>query len=172
MNSFWALVGMVFFASGCVGSSVETTRLNAAPRPLVSRPPQSVEIYASSAPTRAHVDIALLRANQGNFETDTPAMVQSLAERAGELGCDALFISGASERPGGVPPDAFYLIDPGSHALIGTCIVYVPQPATAGLAPPASAPPAANAIVLVRPEETKPPPSAIVSNVPVGSAHR
>jgi hypothetical protein len=98
-------------------------------------------------------------------------MVQALAERAGELGCDALFISGTSERPGGVPPDLLYLLDPGSHALLGTCIVYVPEPATAGLAPSTSKLPA-NAIVLVTPEESKPPPTAIVSGVRVNGPNR
>ena len=171
MKSFWALLGLVFSASACVGSSVETTRLNAAPHPLVSRPAQSVEIYASSAPTRPHLDVALLRADQSNFDTDTPRMVQALAERAGELGCDALFISGTSERPGGVPPDLLYLLDPGSHALLGTCIVYVPEPAAAGLAPSTSKLPA-NAIVLVTPEESKPPPAAIVSAVRVNGPNR
>jgi len=168
MKSFGALLGLVFFASACVGSTVETTRLNAAPRPLVARPAQSVEIYSSSAPTRPHLDVALLRADQSNFGTDTPQMVRALAERAGELGCDALFISGTSERPGGVPGDFYYLLDPGSHALFGTCIVYVPEPA------PAAAPSArpANAIVLVTPQESQPPPSAIVSAVRVNGANR
>lgn len=94
MNSICSLLGLVVFASGCVTASVETTRLNTPPHPLVSRPARTVELYSSSAPTRPHVDVALLRAKRANVATDTPRMVQWLVERAGQLGCDALFISG------------------------------------------------------------------------------
>jgi hypothetical protein len=169
MSSIRVLLGIAFCVSGCVMSSVETTRLNAAPHPLVSRPAQSVEIYASSAPTRPHVDVALLRADGGNFGGDTPRMVQSLVEQAGQLGCDALFISGATERPGA--PGDLYLFDPGSRALLGTCIAYLPQSPAAALAATSQVP-AGNAIVLVPLEEPKPRTAAVVNPMTTGSARR
>jgi hypothetical protein len=155
MKSIWALVGVMVFYAGCVPSSVETTPLNAAPRPLVARPARSVEIYASSPPTRPHVDVALLRADQSNHEADTQRLVQALAERAGELGCDALFISGAGQRPSSSPD--LTILDPGSRLLFGTCIAYLPQSPTVEPASPSAPPRAANAIVLIPPEEQNPP---------------
>jgi hypothetical protein len=156
MKAIWVLSGLMIFGAGCVPSSVETTRLNTAPRPLVARPARSVEIYTSSPPTRPHVDVALLRADHADYGADTRRMLQMLAEKAGELGCDALYISGASHRAS-VTGD-LSLLDPGSHILIGTCIAYLPQsPAEAlALSNPSSTPPAANALVLLPPEERKP----------------
>jgi len=167
MKSIWVLLGIAVSGLGCVTSFVETTRLNAAPRPLVPRPARSVEIYASSPPTRPHVDVALLRASQPNYGIDTPRMVQSLAERAGQLGCDALFISGASERSGA--RGDMHLLDPGSQHLLATCIAYHPQSPSEALA--ASGPPTlvANSIVLVPPEERKPRPDPVTGNIPVGA---
>jgi len=170
MKSIWALSGMVFCASGCALSSVETTRLNAAPRPLAARPARSVEIYSSSPPTRPHVDVALLRADQANFGTDTPAMLRSLAERAGELGCDALFVSGASERSASRAD--FSIVDPGSHNLFATCIAYLPPSPTDALAAASSAVPAGNALVLLPPGPPKPVAPAIVAKVVTGDVRR
>ncbi|HEY0466739.1 MAG TPA: hypothetical protein VGC79_21175 [Polyangiaceae bacterium] len=128
-------------------ASVETTHLNAPPHPLVSRPAQSVEIFASAAPTRPHVDVALLRADGGSYADDTQKMLQSLTERAGQLGCDALFISGASHRPGA--PGDLYLFDPGSRQLLGTCMVYLPQSPASAFAAGSAPAPTGNAIVLL-----------------------
>jgi hypothetical protein len=172
MKSIWVLLGVVVFYAGCAPPTVETTPLNAAPRPVVARPARSVEIYASSPPTRPHVDVALLRADQSNHETDTQRLVQALAERAGELGCDALFISGAAQRPSSAPD--LYFLDPGSRILLGTCIAYLPQSPTAAPASPSGPPQAANAIVLISPEERNPPrpPGAIVDRSRTGSTTR
>jgi hypothetical protein len=96
------------------------------------------------------VDVALLRASRSNYDsTATPVMVQLLLKRASELGCDALFVSDSSERAGN--PDVF---DPGSRALSGTCIAYLPELTGAPTAPP---PRNVNAVVLVRePSKGKP----------------
>jgi len=163
MKSIGLLLGLLVCAASCALSSVETTLLNAPPHPLVARPARSVEIYASSAPTRPHVDVALLRADQANFGTDTARMVQSLAERAGELGCDALYVSGASERA--AARGDWALLDPGSHNLFGTCIAYLPESPTEALPTPSSTGSAGNAIVLLPPTEQKPPPPAPLNAV-------
>jgi hypothetical protein len=145
MKTICVLLGLVLLASSCVPSSVETTPLNAAPRPLVARPAASVEIFASSPPTRPHVDVALLRADGGSAG-DMPEMVKSLTDRAGQLGCDALFISGAGERPGA--PGDLYLFDPGSRQLHGTCVVYLPRPETNSFTGAPATSPTSHAIVL------------------------
>jgi hypothetical protein len=167
MASIWVRLGIALFVSGCALQSVETVRLNTAPRPLQARPAQAVEVYASTPPVRPHVDIALLRADQSNYGSDTPRLVQALAERAGEMGCDALFISGTAERAG-VTGDA-YLLDPGSRVLLGVCMVYLDQTGTPA---PGSPPRTANAIELVKPEPSEAKPSARVDNVQFGGDTR
>ncbi len=113
-----------FFVLGGCGTFVDATPLNPAPRALSPRPAEQVEVYASSPPTRPHVDIALIQADQINGSSaDLAAMVAKLREKAGQMGCDALFVSGSSERAG-APGDA-HLLDPGSHLLLATCVVYV-----------------------------------------------
>jgi hypothetical protein len=160
MKSICALAGMAVSGLGCVTSSVETTRLNAAPGPLVPRSVRSVEIYASSPPTRPHVDVALLRASNPSHTTDTARLVQSLAERAGQLGCDALFITGASTRYSR------------HDVLFGTCIAYLPQSPAEALAAPSPPQLVPNAIVIAPPEERKPRPTAIVDRTVTGSIRR
>lgn len=162
-------VTIAWVAGGCVGSYVETTPLNPAPRALAPRAPRSVEVYASSPPTRAHVDVAWLRANQPNWgEVDTPRMMQSLVEQAGKMGCDALFVSGAAERPGAT--DELRILDPGSRAVIATCIAYLPN----SVPPGAAAAPPSNAIVLVPPkhDEFKPKPAASVDHFGTSAQRR
>ena len=122
--------------SGC-GTFVTETRLNPTPRPLAPRAPESVEIFASSGPARAHVDVALLVASQ-NDGTGTAAIVQSLRARAGAMGCDALFIMGMQE---------------GGRLIQATCVVYTDGgagslqrasvPAVAAAPPPPPPPPRA-----------------------------
>jgi len=159
-------VAMALLVSGCM-PTVETVHLNAAPRPLQPRPARAVEVYASAPPVRPHVDIALLRADQSNYGTDTPLIVKALAERAGQMGCDALFISGSAERAG--LSGKGYLFDPGSRVLMGVCIAYLDQAATPALG---SAAPAANAIVLVEPEQSKPKAGANIDGLSWGSGSR
>jgi hypothetical protein len=130
--SSWGLL------SGC-GTFVTATALNDAPRPLKQRRPEQVEVYASAPPSRPHVDMALLEVQQteGLNEQGTRLMVRRLREEAGRFGCDAIFISGRSERDGAQPGSGWDLVDPGSHTLHATCIVY--QDDDQGTSPPPQA---------------------------------
>ncbi|MES1176142.1 MAG: hypothetical protein ABUL62_17605 [Myxococcales bacterium] len=165
-------VTIACIGAGCVGSYVETTSLNSPPRALVPRAPDSIEVYSSTPPTRAHVDVALLRANQGNYgDVDTPAMVRSLAEQAAKMGCDAIFISGAAQREG-LSGD-LHVLDPGSRGMLATCIAYLPDSAVASAsAAPSQAP--SNAIVLVPqgPPPAPPKPAVVVENVSTAAPRR
>lgn len=115
----------LLLALGC-GTFVESTPLNAPPRPMIPREPESVEVYSSSAPTRPHVDVALLEVTQTDSfnEQSAALMLRRLREKAGEMGCDAVFISGRSERDGEPLDSDFALLDPGSRSLHATCMVY------------------------------------------------
>jgi hypothetical protein len=138
-------VAVGLLALGGCGTFVEATPLNAAPRALSPRPAEQVEVYSSSPPTRTHVDVALIQADQRNGSSaDLAEMVAKIREQAGQMGCDAIVVSGASERPGAAG-DA-HLLDPGSHLLLATCIAYLePTPIPAALPPAVAAPPASSA---------------------------
>ena len=138
MRMIWPILAL---GACAYGAPVDTTPLNSAPRGLTARPPQSVEVYSSSPPSRPHVDVALLRVEEGGFSGTPGHLVQALLEKAAELGCDALYISGASERAGN---PKLGILDPGTNTLFGTCLAYL------SATPADSTPPrAANAIVLV-----------------------
>jgi hypothetical protein len=91
------------------------------------RPPEAVELYASSPPTRAHVDVALLEATQEPDSLDnTHAMLAKLRKRAGDMGCDAVYIKGISGS-GAVP---LFSDDSDQKTLTGTCVVFTDAPPT------------------------------------------
>jgi hypothetical protein len=125
------ILGLVIcgVAAGC-GTFVSDTPINPSPRPLLARAPTAVEIYASSPPTRPHVDVALLEVQQtrGLNPQGTDIMIQSLRQRAGAMGCDALFLGGTSDHQGADPGSGFDLIDPGATIRQATCIVYTGPP--------------------------------------------
>jgi hypothetical protein len=129
---------------GC-GTFVEATALNAPPRTLSPRAADAVEVYSSSPPAKPHVDVALIQADQINgMQVELPEMIAKLREKAGQMGCDAIFISGESERAG-APGDA-HLFDPGSHQLLATCVAYLeptPIPARSAVTVTAQVPSAA-----------------------------
>jgi len=119
MRSVMLILGLSVVVGGC-GTWVTDTPLNSAPRPLLPRGYESVEIFSSAPPARAHVDIALLKVDQVNAMDDNVGelMIQRLRERAGAIGCDAVFIGATQEHTDS------YLITSGSRTMSATCIVY------------------------------------------------
>jgi hypothetical protein len=118
MRSFILVIGVASVPVGC-GTFVTTTPLNEAPRTLAPRAATSVGVFSSEAPSRPHVDLALLEATQNDGQ-GTAAMVDSLRARAGAMGCDAIFIGNASSREHYA--SGYGLI--GSSTFVATCIVY------------------------------------------------
>jgi hypothetical protein len=113
------------WALGC-GTAVYATPINPAPRPLVPRAPESVEVFVSSPPTEPHVDVALLevRQDEGFNRQGTDYMIERLREKAGELGCDAVFIKNRGEHAGLDTGTPFDLADADAQTLLASCIVY------------------------------------------------
>jgi hypothetical protein len=95
-------------------TSVAQIPLNTPARALTPRAPDSVEVYASSPPTRPHVDVAVLQVVDYWPRDDAAHRAAKLRARAASLGCDALVIGGA------------YL-----NQLFATCLVYTDVPALA-----------------------------------------
>lgn len=133
----------VALSAGC-GISTSATFLRAPPRAMVARSPDSVEVFGAGRPTRPHVDLALIEAEQESSNTpgDTPELIAKLRQKAGELGCDALVLT-----------DTFARVDTLNTVVTGhtydrkvmssTCIVYtdgagIPQNAPVSKTPPAA----------------------------------
>jgi hypothetical protein len=111
---------------GCA-STVTATPIHHAPRPLVSRDPNSVQVLASEPPSEPHVDVALLQVDQ--YEAYNPhgmaEMIQRLREKAAEIGCDAVYLENTAQHKGGD-----LLFDTDSRQLLASCIVFTPPDTT------------------------------------------
>jgi hypothetical protein len=120
---FAILAGSLF--AGC-GTFVDFTPLNDSPCPLSPRSPGSVEVFSSGAPTRPHVDVALVEAKQTHSlnEQGTGLMVQRMREQAAALGCDAIVLGSVTDHQGAQPGSGWDLLDPGATKRQATCIVY------------------------------------------------
>lgn len=110
-----------FFILAACGTAIQQTGINVPPHAMAARPPESVEVFTSGVPARAHVDVAMLQAQQqSSFSQDgTAAMIAELRVTAAAMGCDGLVITG--------PNDAVLSDRAGTvtlHGLTGTCIVY------------------------------------------------
>ncbi|HTE56915.1 MAG TPA: hypothetical protein VK698_38950 [Kofleriaceae bacterium] len=130
----------ILLAAGC-GTSLHTTQLNAPPRAMQPRQPESVEVFTSGAPPRPHVDVALIEAEEQSSLSvaDTADMLHKLRERGADMGCDAVVLGGASSRDPGVRDlESWVAENPkGRKGFYGTCIVYSGPPASASTSAPA-----------------------------------
>jgi len=129
MSKQWLFALLV--VAGC-GTSIHTTPINPAPRPMMSRDPATVELFTSGPPQRAHVDVAFFEAEEtSSFSTDgTPDMLRRLRERGAELGCDAIVVGGMSSRDPGIGDAESWLVDhpKGRKGVFATCIAYSEPP--------------------------------------------
>jgi hypothetical protein len=106
------------------GTNLSQTQINPAPHAMTARSPASVEIFASAPPTRPHVDVAILQAQQQAYSLDDQAdMIRQLREQAAQLGCEALVINGADNGSFGDHHNTWTL-----HGYFATCIAYTDAP--------------------------------------------
>ena len=112
---------------GC-GTTIQATPINPAPRPMTPRPPETVEMFTTSRPTRPYVDVALLEAEQssGYSSHDTPEMFAALRERGARMGCDAIVLNGMSARSTGDTGVESLVSDdpPDRKGIYATCVMY------------------------------------------------
>lgn len=120
-----ALGAWVFVCWGC-GTFVTATPINPAPRPLVPRAPESVQVLASGDSLEPHVDVALLEVEQdeGWNRQGMDYMIQSLREKAAELGCDAVYVKSQSFHE-----------ERNIKQLLASCVVFTPPGAAPALEP-------------------------------------
>ena len=102
-------------AASCMTGAITMnyTPLHTPAQPMAARSPHTVDLFTSSAPARAHIDVALLEARAPGVMTTTQEMFDALRTRAAEAGCDAVFVKAVTE-------DSDY-----RKTINGTCISYV-----------------------------------------------
>lgn len=108
---------------GC-GTQIRSTVVNPPPHVMVSRPPDSVEIFTSAPPRdRPFVDVAFLEAEQeSGYSVD--GMEQFFAKlrgRAAAMGCDGL-VFGNTTNAVSVGIDLKTPMN--KKGIVATCIVY------------------------------------------------
>jgi hypothetical protein len=91
---------------GCVGTQFDSVPLNHDPAPGPARPAASVEVFASTPPPRAHVDLRVIEVYTSHDAVET---IADLRSEAGREGCDAIYVPNVS----------------GGHAK-ATCMRYTP----------------------------------------------
>ncbi len=121
-----ALVVAASLVTGC-GTQFAATELNANVPMGAQRPASSVEVFASEPPTRPHVDVRLIEAQQQLVDPDA-SLVDQLRAEAGREGCDAIYVksmfAGTPKQP---------------QRMTATCVVYT-APSSVAAAPVADAP--------------------------------
>jgi hypothetical protein len=85
---------------------------------MARRSPAEVEIFTAGAPTRPHVDVAILEAEPGLSERSTADLIARMRENAAANGCDGLVVTG-------VDTQTFRYGDE-KKTVTGTCIVWAP----------------------------------------------
>ena len=115
--------------AGC-GTYADFTPINEPPHALRPRSARSVEVLASGAPARPHVDVAIVEVEQTHsFNAQgTGLMIQRLRQQAAAIGCDAIVLGGVTDHQGARPGSGWSLLDPGSTKRQATCVVYDDEP--------------------------------------------
>lgn len=119
----WLLFALGVGCGTAIETTVKTTVINPAPRPLASRDPASVEVFSSAPPQRPHVDVEYLEAEaeaeSGLSADGTPRFIAALRAKAATDGCDAIVLGGTTN----------YLTSGGKYGtnlkrIVATCVVY------------------------------------------------
>lgn len=84
------MVVSALLLTGC-GTMFSETELNAA-APALPRAASSVEVFASTPPTRPHVDVRIIEAIRPAL-AGVGSAVDELRAEAGRQGCDAIFVN-------------------------------------------------------------------------------
>ena len=116
------LLAIALLVGGC-GTSIRYTSLQQG-RTFRRRPASSVEIFLSAPPDCPHRDVGLFEAEQeSEFSVDeTKEMLVKLQEKAGQHGCDAIFVKGVGSHS---ETNVVLDITTSTKTLTATCIEYL-----------------------------------------------
>lgn len=104
--------------SGC--ASVEVTPLNPAPGSMQPRPPADVRLFITRSPQQPYEEVFLLRSDAAT----SGKAIEALRIRAGELGCEAIVITGQSDRIVSTPDVRGTTTISSRQGYVGACIVF------------------------------------------------
>lgn len=90
----WMLASVLLCSCGTTIRYAET---NAPPRAMVPRPASAVAVSTSGVPTRPYVEVGILSARQSSqySTSDMQNVIDAMRKRAGQIGCDALVVTGS-----------------------------------------------------------------------------
>jgi hypothetical protein len=128
----WLAFGACTSALGCY-PSVQATPLNAPTQPLTPRATEAVQVYSSTLPARPHQDVAIIQVHQDDGR-GLAAMIEKARHLAGEMGCDAIFITSADRHASAPPGSGWALILADTELLYATCLEWLGPPPPAALA--------------------------------------
>lgn len=110
----------------------EHTRLNASPRELRPRTPESVTFYRTKAPDAEFVEVYAMT-DTGENETEA---LEKVKQSAAGLGCDGVILSQTRPQETAVKPfSVVHTVETVKVAVSGTCIVFAQDPGTWQAAP-------------------------------------
>ena len=122
MFSFRKALGLaVLLSVAACGTTIDYMPINAPPRAMAPRAPESVEIFTDARPEKPFVDVGILEAQQQSSASQDNAatVLQKLRQAAADRGCDAVVLDGSNDKVVGDRT--------GTTTLKGyraTCIVY------------------------------------------------
>lgn len=109
------LIGVV---AGC--ANVQVTPLNPPPYAMNARQPDEVQVFVTRAPEAPYQEIYLIRSDADNSENAMRAM----RERAAELGCDGIVITGNADRVVSTPDARGNASVAMREGFLASCIVF------------------------------------------------
>jgi hypothetical protein len=184
------LIFMLCAGAISCGTKISVVYTGTPPRQLYSRPPETVEVYSTTIPTRPFVEVAIMEARQesGWSTADMPQIIEALRGEAAKMGCDAIILTGSADKnlvaPGSTGP---YMSTPTTVITMkgygGTYVVYSDvapvagstYPATASAAPPpaqsthTTQPPVTGTTSTQPSTYTTPPPAPTTTETPPAS---
>ena len=128
---------LLLTALGC-GTTTHFVPTNPSPTQLTPRPPTSVRIYATEAPTSRYVEVGLLQARQSSNLSGhkLPDIISAMRARAAKVGCDGIILNGPSNKlqassyhNGKTSRSSTTTLE----GYLGTCIVFLAGPAPSQL---------------------------------------
>ena len=104
-------------------ATVQVTALNPTAQPLQPRDPEAVEIFLTKAPERPYDEVYMIRSDAG----DSEQALKALRKKAGDLGCEAVVITGSADRVVSAPDANGNSSVSMREGFLGSCIVFTAQ---------------------------------------------
>ncbi|MEM6275174.1 MAG: hypothetical protein AAF735_08030 [Myxococcota bacterium] len=119
----YIVMAPIIFLVAC-GAKTRFSPLNASPKEMQPRSPETVEIFSSKSPERDFVEVGMISARQSSGFSSEDAVLPALREEAANRGCDGLILGGSDDEvvSGALSNGATTVTT--LKGLTGTCIVY------------------------------------------------